>query len=219
MYSIVLATMLTAGTATPSWCHHCHGCYGCYGCYAGYCHGGWGCHHCHGWCGGYGYCGCYCSCYSYCGCYSCYSCYSSCYCSGYYGCCCGGVIYSPQVYPVPPAPPGGAPKGEGVPAPMPKKAGEQASARVTVTVPTDARVWVDNVECPLSSSVRSFNTPALDVGTRYTYNIKAEIVRDGRTVSETQRIILVPGQETRVDFTSNGGAVATAARGVLTASR
>ena len=90
---------------------------------------------------------------------------------------------------------------------------------MTVNLPADARLWVDAVECPLASSVRSFNTPALNIGTRYTYNIKAEIVRDGRTISETQRIILTPGQETRVDFTNNGGAIATASRPVATASR
>ena len=99
-----------------------------------------------------------------------------------YGCCYGGMIMSPQVMPVPNAPP---PSKGGESVPLPKKAPEQVSARVTVNLPTDARLWVDNVECPLTSSVRSFNTPALNPGTRYTYNVKAEVVRDGRTVSET----------------------------------
>jgi uncharacterized protein (TIGR03000 family) len=99
MYSVVLATMLTAGTATPDFFFHkraavavsasCYGCSGCYGCY-----GGWSCGGCYG---GYSCGGCY-------GCYgSCTGCYGGgCYgysCSGCYGCyggswtswgCCGG---------------------------------------------------------------------------------------------------------------------------------
>src|SRR4051794_37612928 len=77
MYSVVLATMLTAGSATPAWHHHgFHGCHGCWGCHCScYCGGGcyscgcWGCHGCHR---SYGCHGCYGGC-------SCYGCYSSCY--------------------------------------------------------------------------------------------------------------------------------------------
>jgi uncharacterized protein (TIGR03000 family) len=51
MYSLVLATMLTTGQATPAWgsCHGCHGCHGCWGS-----HACWGCHGCHGCSGGWG---------------------------------------------------------------------------------------------------------------------------------------------------------------------
>lgn len=89
MYSVVLATMLTAGASAPDWhwrsCHscysscssscgwgghhrgyYCHGCSACYGCYSG----GYG-----GYAGGYGY--------------------SSYYCGGGYchgGFCSGGVV-------------------------------------------------------------------------------------------------------------------------------
>src|SRR5205807_1533283 len=101
MYSVVMATMLAAGTTTPSWHHNrCYSsCYSCYSssCYYSSCY----CSSC--------YCSsCYCSSYRYChGCYSCYSCYSchSCYCSScsvvyhHHGCsvCCGGVVISQPV--------------------------------------------------------------------------------------------------------------------------
>lgn len=217
MYSVVLATMLTAGSATPAW-HHCHSCYSsscyCSSCYSGYAgYAGYGCcsyschtsHHVfpifHRHC--YSSCSCSCGVVYYSGC----SCYSPCSCTTYYySPCCGGVV-APQVVPVPPAK-----GGEKVPGPKEKKPGEEQSARVTVNLPSDARLWVDAVECPLTSSVRSFNTPALNPGQRYAYNLKAEIVRDGRTITETQRVVLTPGEESRVDFSSNGGAIATASR-------
>ncbi len=74
------------------------------------------------------------------------------------------------------------------------------TSRVTVTLPSDARLWVDNVVCPLTSGERSFDTPALDANHVYAYNFKMEVVRDGRVVSQTQRAMVVPGQAVRVDF-------------------
>jgi len=69
-------------------------------------------------------------------------------------------------------------------------------ARVTIALPADARVWVDNVFCP----VRSFDTPALEPGRKYFYTVRAELNRDGRTVVETRRITVSAGQETTVSF-------------------
>ena len=230
MYSVVLATMLAAGSTTPAW-HHYHSCYSCYSCYSGYscysCHGCYGCYGCYGdyrvfpifhhsYCYG---------CVSY-GCYSCNGCtsyvYSSC-CSCYvcsspvigYGC---NGCSGPRVMPVPS---GNAEVEalrkeverlkkalEKVPDPKKKSTDEGVSApvssRVTVTLPSDARLWVENVECPLTSSVRSFDTPPLNSNKKYFYNLKAEMMRDGRTVSQTQRVVITPGQEARVDFNSSG---------------
>jgi uncharacterized protein (TIGR03000 family) len=249
MYSVVLATMLSAGASTPDW-HHCHGCYSycgcscycscsCYG-YAGYRHYS---HHCHGWCGCYGgygchsyvsYCSCYCSsCYcSSCYCSSCYcsSCYcGGCYCSGCYGC--GYAVYStPTVIPIaqavqqtPVAVASAATTNSNL-TPQeaetlrallqksngtninrsPKNIQETApkSATVTVLLPADARLWVDNVECPLTSSERTFNTPPLSTSQKYFYNVRMEVARNGKTVSETQRVVITPGEAARVDFNS-----------------
>jgi uncharacterized protein (TIGR03000 family) len=85
------------------------------------------------------------------------------------------------------------------------------TARVTVNLPSDARLWIENVECPLTSEVRSFKTPTLNPSQLYFYNIRAEIVRDGRTITETQRVTITPGEEARVDF-NNSGVIGTAAR-------
>jgi uncharacterized protein (TIGR03000 family) len=226
MYSVVLATMLAAGSTTPAW-HHCHSCYGCYGCYSCHsCYSCYGCHGCHSGYPGYrifpifhrSYChGCW-------GCSSCYGCttyvYSSC-CSCHvcsspvvvYGCTgCGG----PRVMPVP----SGNTEVEALRMEVErlKKALEESkkkkstesevsasvTSRVTVTLPSDARLWVENVECPLTSSIRSFDTPPLNANQKYYYNLKVEVARDGRKVSETQRVVITPGQEARVDFNSSG---------------
>jgi uncharacterized protein (TIGR03000 family) len=216
MYSVVLATMLSAGgAATPAW-HHCHSCSGCFGGYSGYAgysgYSGYGCSGCSRCSGCFGCHGCglfqrFHSCgYSSCG-------YSSCGCSWS---CCGGVVISncctASVCCGAPVCCGGQP-AKVVPVPekvdSPKKKGTgdvsvpSNVARVTVNLPSDARMWVENVEAPLTSSVRTFTTPALNPNQQYFYNIRAEIVRDGRTITETQRVIITPGQEARVDFNTS----------------
>ena len=236
MYSVVLATMLAAGSTTPAW-HHGHSCYSsCYSCYSSCsCYAGYSgyagySHHCHSYrscyCSSYyctsSYCSSYCTTYVYPSCSYCSTCYSSCHCSS-------TIIVgatTPQVIPVPSSTSEidalrsevdrlrkALEKGEKLSAPKKDKDGVTApsqTSRVTVLVPSDARLWIENVECPLTSSVRSFNTPPLSGNQQYVYNIKMEVVRDGRTVSQSQRAVITPGQPVQVDF--NAGVLTTASR-------
>jgi uncharacterized protein (TIGR03000 family) len=268
MYSVVLATMLTAGAQTTTWgWHRCHGCSGCHGVYtynafschgcsgcASFCGGGSGwCHGCSGrWCHGCHGCsgvvvvlgGCH-------GCHGChsYGCHSysngcscngfvSCHCSGFVGCHCnGGVVVSERVAPVRSeavADPRVTPrndaerkavedalrkvresKGEGRNGKVERRNsdGEGASvpatkARVVVRVPADARLWVDQVECPLPGTVRSFDTPELNPEQNYTYTLRIALQRNGQVVEDSRRIQIVPGRQVEVDF-SNVGAIRT----------
>jgi len=74
-------------------------------------------------------------------------------------------------------------------------------AHVTVRLPADAQLYVDGVLCTLSPSpVRSFDTPKLEFGHKYSYTLKAEVVRNGNTRSESQRVLLEPGKDVNVEF-------------------
>jgi uncharacterized protein (TIGR03000 family) len=79
-----------------------------------------------------------------------------------------------------------------------------APAQITVRLPADARLWVDNVACPLTSDRRSFATPRLQPGRQYAYTLRAEVRRDGRQVSESRRVNVAAGRQVNVrfDFTS-----------------
>src|SRR5262245_28498571 len=178
MYSVVLATMLSAGAAAPDWgCRGCHGCWGCHGCHG--CAGCWGCHGCRGW-GCHGCRGCYgcygCSCYGCYGC-SCYGCYGCSGCYGCYGCSCfGGYRYSGYGYGY--ASPGMIIAQHSVPksvvvAQTPPASSTNDVARITVRLPADAKLFVDNAECPLTSAVRTFATPKLEQGKKYYYTLRA----------------------------------------------
>ncbi len=212
MYSVVLMAALTTGGSAPEFCHHhcayagyysatCTGCYGgsyygsCYG-YGGYygygcsgyggcsgaCGGGWGCYGA-GWSGGgmidYG-------CF---GCHGCYGCYGGFGCTGYnpYG----QGASTPEVIP-PPKPDTGKSGGMGAVAPD--------RAKVIVQLPAGAKLYVDDQAIKTTGDSQAFNTPRLEPGQTYYYEVRAEAVRDGKTVVESKRVLVRAGQEISVAF-------------------
>ncbi len=82
-------------------------------------------------------------------------------------------------------------------APKPDK---EEAAMINVKLPSEARLYVDGVLCPLTTSERNFDTPALERGKTFHYTLKAEMIRDGRTVSETQRVAVEAGKLVAVEF-------------------
>jgi len=74
------------------------------------------------------------------------------------------------------------------------------SSQVTVRLPADAKLYVDGVACPQTSSERSFETPKLEPGRSYTYNLKIEMVRNGQTKAESRQVAFRAGQPVTVDF-------------------
>jgi uncharacterized protein (TIGR03000 family) len=196
MYTLVMMAALTTGADTPNWGFRCGCCGGAR-------------HSCHGCSGGYGCGGCGGGCYG--GCYGGYGCHGASWgcggCSGLYGCmggCYGGYTssYFPTGTPAPPA--AKEPPVEPAPAPKKEKAKEgQASnrARLLIDLPAEAKLYIDDKLMKSTSANRSFSTPALDQGQAYFYDVRAELVRDGKTYSETKRVILRPGDVVHASFT------------------
>lgn len=211
MYSVVLMAALTTGASETGcwWSHGCHGCHGCNGnsggCY-GNCYGGTGCYGCYGSSGTYGsyggcY-GCYGGCYGYGSCnggYGGYACYGSCH-----GCAGGAAAYpapaAPTYEPPVPKPPAPAEK-----IPAPKKSTTTTGntvdrAQVIVHLPADAKLFVDDHLMTTSSERRVFKTPALEAGQTYYYILKAEVVREGKTIAEDRRILVHAGEVVEANF-------------------
>jgi uncharacterized protein (TIGR03000 family) len=223
MYTVVLMAALTAGSSTPAWGWGCHG--GC----GGGCHGGLGlfrgCHGGSGGCwGGYGGCsGGYGGCYGgYGGCYgggytcyagyglACYGCYgrSGCYggggCYNGYGLGCTGSSGVPAYAPAPVSP-SVAPPGKQAPevVPPPKKEDKSASlsqARLIVELPADAKLYVDDRLMRTTSERRIYNSPLLEAGQTYYYILRAEVVREGQTLSDTKRVLVHAGDVIQASF-------------------
>lgn len=201
MYSMVVMAALTTGQATPDCCGFFRNMFGCHGyssCY-GSCYGGYSCSGCYGGRVYYGCSGCYGSCYG--GCYG-----SSCYgCHGCYGCA-GYTFGSPyQVTPNHPMPKA----GESPPPPKEEKKKEEVKsnkAKLIIDLPADAKLYVDNQLMKTASSRRAFSTPVLEPGQSYFYVLRAEVIRDGKTLEQTRRVIVRAGDQVNTSFKELNGA-------------
>jgi len=205
MYSVMLMAALTAGGQTADW-HNGSG-YGYgrnYGNCAGSCYGNHGVDdYVGGYSAGAGY-GCgwgwggYCPDYSSSGCHGC---------AGSYGV--GSPYFAAPVGPIAPPP---APIET---VPPPKKPGQESlaptKARLIVEVPADGKVYVDDQQMKTPAERRVYQTPDLEPGQTYVYDVRVEVQREGKAVSETKRVLLKAGQEVLADFKDMKG-TATASR-------
>jgi uncharacterized protein (TIGR03000 family) len=74
-------------------------------------------------------------------------------------------------------------------------------ATLVIRVPADARVYLDGRRTRTANqAVRTFVTPKLADGSRYVYEVRAEIIRDGRVHSETRRVAFYAGSKVNVSF-------------------
>jgi uncharacterized protein (TIGR03000 family) len=101
--------------------------------------------------------------------------------------------------PPPPKAPETVPGGKPV-TPKKPEASLSAPATIFVSLPAEAKLTVDGAATQSTSSTRIFATPALDRDSDYFYTLKAEIVRDGQTVTASKRIAVRAGEETRVSI-------------------
>ncbi len=181
-----------------------HGCCGGYtyaGCCGGYAYGGC--------CGGYAYAGC-CGGYAYAGC-----CgggylpsYSGCYggvwgsmSSGCYGGV-GGTIVTPPVMVAPAVtvPVAPATKAEVKPS---------GSAQLRLTLPAEAKLYVDGRLVPGAGTERTFYTPALEPGRSFFYDMKAEVEVAGKVVVDEKRVVVRANDNLQESFPKVIAAVAS----------
>jgi len=80
--------------------------------------------------------------------------------------------------------------------PMKKPAGSDdkpTGANLKFKVPADTKLYVDGKLAPGSGTERAFYTPALEAGKKFFYEVKAELVVDGKTVVEEKKVIVEAG--------------------------
>ena len=74
---------------------------------------------------------------------------------------------------------------------------------LTVWVPYDAKVTVNGLATRSTGSRRQFVSHGLKPGFTYTYDVVAEVVRDGRVVRDSRTITLTAGERTAAAFGFN----------------
>jgi uncharacterized protein (TIGR03000 family) len=229
MYSVMLLMALSGSAETPEFgrrgCDGCAGyvvsCGGYYDC--GGCRGGGlfsrlkgrrGCHGCAGW-------------YDCHGCAGWHGCAGACHgavyhhCAGCAGACHGAVYYHcagcAGCHGMPPAPPKDKPKDMPPPKDKEKPKGTEegllpAPATLVVELPADAKLTIDDAPTTSTSAVRTFVTPDLAPEKDFSYTLKAEIVRDGRTLTLTEKVGVRAGEQTRVSLEAGKFTSATVAQ-------
>lgn len=78
-----------------------------------------------------------------------------------------------------------------------------SAAILKVNVPSDAIVYVNNKRTKTPGTNRSFVSKNLKPGFKYTYHVRAEVVRNGKTESMDKTVELRAGLSEKLDFNFN----------------
>jgi len=83
--------------------------------------------------------------------------------------------------------------------------GDEANRRVNravvlITLPADARLYINGMESTVGTNLRTFVTPELEANKHYYYTIRVEVVRNGQLTTDAQRVYFQRGEEVRVSF-------------------
>ena len=74
-------------------------------------------------------------------------------------------------------------------------------ATLIVHLPEDATLTIDGEKTTSTSANRVFVSPPLEEGKEYAYTLKAQVVRDGKAQTVTERVTIRGGEVSRVELT------------------
>lgn len=77
---------------------------------------------------------------------------------------------------------------------------DKSSMMLSVSVPEDAKVFVNNRLTSSTGTVRRFISRGLDPNATYTYEVRAEVIRNGQTETDTKTIKVGGGQVADLAF-------------------
>jgi uncharacterized protein (TIGR03000 family) len=98
----------------------------------------------------------------------------------------------PPPHPVPPPPPVLLPPGVSLSA--------APVARLTVSVPAGAEVWIEGKKSEQTDTVRRFVSPPLALGQQYRFTIRATWPEGQRAIEQVQQVLVTAGETFRVVF-------------------
>jgi uncharacterized protein (TIGR03000 family) len=192
-----------------SGCVGCSGCSGCFGCTG--CSGCYGCSGCHGvrlgyWAGRNVLFGCYGGCRGCSGCCGCFGLTSN-GCIGHtYGMPMGdgwitgevwGATYSYSAsrpfVPARPASDKPSKAAAGIP---------EGAAQLVIDVPAAAKLYVDGNLMRSTAEQRFFYTPPLKSGQTYFYDVRVELQKGDKVVTDTRRVYVRTGEVARESFSA-----------------
>lgn len=75
---------------------------------------------------------------------------------------------------------------------------------IAVTLPADAKLLFNGHAAVGTGQTRAFRTPPLQPGQTYTYQLTAEVVRDGKVQTTTEKVVVKAGEKTSVTLSVDG---------------
>jgi uncharacterized protein (TIGR03000 family) len=84
--------------------------------------------------------------------------------------------------------------------PAPCHLGEPAPATIAVSLPADAKLFIDGVPTSSIGSLRNFVTPPLTAEKDFTYTLKVELFREGKSVVQEIQVTVRASHITRAHF-------------------
>jgi uncharacterized protein (TIGR03000 family) len=78
------------------------------------------------------------------------------------------------------------------------------TALLSVSVPAEAKIYINGTATTSTGSERQYISRGLNAGNRYEYEVRAEMTRDGQTITETKNVALAAGQQINLSFNFEG---------------
>jgi uncharacterized protein (TIGR03000 family) len=79
------------------------------------------------------------------------------------------------------------------------------SGHITVKLPRGAKLWFNGKKTATRGRRRQFQTPLLEPGREYVYEIRARWLKKGRPVSQGRKVRVTAGARIHVDFPEKSG--------------
>lgn len=79
-------------------------------------------------------------------------------------------------------------------------ASEPAPAQITVFLPADAKLFVNQRRTQSTGTSRALVTPPLEAGYEYSYDVRVELERAGKKLEATKKVRFRAGQSVEADF-------------------
>jgi uncharacterized protein (TIGR03000 family) len=73
---------------------------------------------------------------------------------------------------------------------------------LTVSVPTDAKVFINGKSTNSTGERRQYTSTGLQPAAVYEYRVRAEFVRDGKPISEEKTVQLTAGQTSSLAYSA-----------------
>jgi uncharacterized protein (TIGR03000 family) len=86
------------------------------------------------------------------------------------------------------------------------------SARLVIEMPADAKLYIDDNPVKSTAELRQFYTPTLEANQTYFYDVRVEMIKDNKLVTENKRVFVRANDVVRESFKTTKSIEAVASK-------